>query len=415
MRRSLLALFGLVLALVPAHAAPLALHRGVGVHEWLNWAPLDATGAYRQPPYRGIAEWLSGARPLSDWPPGDPFAQIRAMGFDFVRLSVDPGPLLASTGADRAEALAVLESAVRHVTESGLKVVFDLHAVTQKPQYSLAGLEERADSPGTLAYRAMVADSAAMLARFDPGMVAIEPYNEPAFYPCAGQGNGQWQRIMAATIADIRARSAELTIVATGACGGGITGLVDLDPDFDDPNILYSFHMYEPHAFTHQRLDDARAFGSGLPWPASAGTPGIVLETLLAHMQAAGMDDAAQAANLALVRPVIADYFRADWGEAQLQARFAEALAWAEAHDIPARRLFMGEFGAILVSPDGRTGAYNADRLRYVRAVREAAEAAGIAWSIWEYSNPYGMSVIRPEGPAIPDTDLLAALGLAAQ
>src|SRR6185437_13010851 len=97
MRRLLIAL--LLLVLLPATAeAALPLDRGVAIHEWLNWAPWAADGSYRWPPYRSVAEWLSGSRPAADWPKGDEFARIRAMGFDFVRLSVDPGPLLAYTG-----------------------------------------------------------------------------------------------------------------------------------------------------------------------------------------------------------------------------------------------------------------------------------------------------------------------------
>ena len=72
----------------------------------------------------------------------------------------------------------------------------------------------------------------------------------------------------------------------------------------------------------------------------------------------------------------------------------------------------MGEFGAILMTPDGRMGAFNQDRLRYLAAVRQEAERHGFPWSIWEYSNPYGMSVIVPEGPAVPDAELLDVLGL---
>ena len=93
-------------------------------------------------------------------------------------------------------------------------------------------------------------------------------------------------------------------------------------------------------------------------------------------------------------------------------SRIGEAVDWARANGIPPERLFMGEFGAILMSPDGRMGAFNADRLRYLTAVRQAAEANGIAWAIWEYANPYGMSVIAPSGPAVPDQEMLGALGL---
>jgi hypothetical protein len=72
----------------------------------------------------------------------------------------------------------------------------------------------------------------------------------------------------------------------------------------------------------------------------------------------------------------------------------------------------MGEFGAMLMSPDGRSGAFDADRLRYLEALRRLAESYGIPWSVWEFSNPYGMSVIAPTGPALPDRKLLEALGL---
>lgn len=412
MTRLGLALFAALCLAAPAFSQPLALQRGVAVHDWLNWAPLDQDGTYRWPPYRSEQEWLSGARPLTDWPPGDQFERIRAMGFDFVRLSVDPGPLAASDGDTRQQAIAVLDRAVRQISAADLKVVFNLHGVSQVPQYGMDMIYGGADSQGVTEYRAMVRDVAVMLAGIGVDRVAIEPFNEPAYYPCDASGTEDWQRIMADTVADIRAVSTDLTIVATGACGGSITGLVDLDPSFDDPNMLYSFHMYEPHSFTHQRLDDTESFASGLPWPASEGSPAVAIDTLRSFMDRAGIGAARQARNLLEVQPIVAEYFAEDWGPRQLQERFGEALSWADKHAIGSDRLFMGEFGAILMTPDGRMGAFNADRLRYLTAVREQAEAHGIPWSIWEYTNPYGMSVILPTGPADADTEMLTALGL---
>jgi endoglucanase len=397
-----------------AIAAPIELRRGVGMHDWLNWSPLNEDGTYRWPPYRDEAEWLAGARPLSDWPEGDQFTRIRAMGFDFIRLSVDPGPLAASAGAERQEALDILEAAVRKATSAGLKVVFNLHGVSQVPQYGMDMIYGGADSEGVASYRQMVAEVARMLDTVGVADVAIEPYNEPAYYPCDASGTEDWQRIMADTVADIRGVSAELTVVATGACGGSITGLTDLDPDFDDPNLLYSFHMYEPHSFTHQRSDDPDGFASGLPWPASAGSPDQTIAALRAHMDAEGIDMGLQARTVIDLQGVVAEYFAEDWGQGQLEARIGEAVTWAESHDIAPARLFMGEFGAILMTPDGRMGAFNQDRLRYLAAVRQEAEKYGFPWSIWEYSNPYGMSVILPEGPAVPDDELLDILGLKA-
>ena len=412
MKRLAAALACLLLIATGAAAAPLVLHRGVGLHQWLNWSPLAADGSYLWPAYRTVDEWLANDRPASEWPAGDPLAAIRVLGFDFVRLTVDPGPLLATEGERRQEALAVLSDAVEKLIAADLKVVFNLHSISQVPQYSKDVINAPAGSPDVASYIAMTADVVRMLAPLGLDKVAFEPFNEPSHYPCDASGTDDWQRIMTDTVKAVRAVSPDITLVATGACGGDVIGLVYLEPDFDDPNILYSFHMYEPHLFTHQRSDVEGDFASGLPWPASAGSPDAVIDALSAHMQAAGLGPAEQARNLYAVGGYIEQYFAEDWGQPQLEARFAQVVDWARANDIPTSRLFMGEFGAILMSPDGRMGAFDADRLRYLTAVRREAERYGIPWAVWEYSNPHGMSVILPIGPAVPDLPMLRALGL---
>lgn len=416
MRTAILALSAMLatasFAVAPATAAPLDLKRGVAVHEWLNWSPLEPDGTYRWPPYRTQAEWLSGARPASDWAAGDKFELIRSLGFDFIRLTVDPGPLLSTEGAKRQEALALLAANVSAVTRSGLKVVFNVQPVTQVQAYSNDLVNGPANAPGVALYQGMIADLARTLAPLGTDKVALEPFNEPAHYPCTTDGDNEWQQIMSTTVAAIRAVSADITIVATGGCGGNVDGVTDLDPSFDDPNILYSFHMYEPHLFTHQRADQEGDFASGLPWPASEGTPEAVRTMLAARMEAAGVSPDDQARQLEAVRGYIDEYFTENWGEAQMQARLKQAADWARSYDIPTSRLFMGEFGAILMTDDGRSGAFDADRLRYLETLRKIAEGYGIPWSVWEFSNPYGMSVIKPKGPALPDLRMLKALGL---
>jgi hypothetical protein len=387
--------------------------RGVGIHEWLNWAPIQKDGSYRWPPYRSVEDWLAGSRPLTDWPKGDPFERIRGLGFDFVRLTVDPGPLLATNGVKQRQALDILAQAVRRINSAGLGVVFNLHGVSQVPAYDMDILYDGAESDGVMQYRRMVRAVAAMLAELKTSEIAFEPYNEPAYYPCDASGTEDWQRIMAATVSDIRSVARDLTIIATGACGGSITGLTDLDPTFDDSKVLYSFHMYEPHSFTHQKSENGDNFKSGLPWPALTGSAQSVREGLRLHMQAAGLSEMEQQANLDQLATDIDLYFRENWSVGILQRRIGEAVGWARKHNIPATRLFMGEFGVMRLSSDGRSGAYDVDRLTYLQAARTTAEGFGMPWSVWEYSNPHGMTVIEPVGQAVPDQDLLKALGLA--
>ncbi len=59
-------------------------------------------------------------------------------------------------------------------------------------------------------------------------------------------------------------------------------------------------------------------------------------------------------------------------------------LDWVSHNNIPASRLFLGEFG-VATLPD--KGALNSDRSRWLLAVRKAAEASGIAWAFWEYTD----------------------------
>ena len=389
------------------------VHKGVGLHEWMNWSPLEADGSYRWPPYQSVEQWLTRYRPLTDWPAADPVARIRAVGFDFVRLTIDPGPLLDSSGPRRDEAIAVIREAASKLIGANLSVVVNLHSISQVPKYGKDVMIAGADSPEIAWYRQMVVDLTRGLLPLGTEKLAIEPFNEPTLYPCEAPQQADWQKVMETQVAAIRAVSQQITIVATGLCAGGVDGLVALKPTFDDPNILYSFHMYEPHVFTHQQPPTEGDYGSGLPWPNGGSTAEQAIAGLRDAMSAAGVPELEQYRQIGAVLPAVQEYFAETWDEARLAARIGEAIAWGDRNRIPTSRLFMGEFGVIVQSADKKIGAPEADRSRYIRTARTIAEAHGIPWSVWEYSNPFGMTVIVPEGAAVPDRDLLVALGLA--
>ena len=54
-------------------------------------------------------------------------ATLRAVGFDFVRIPVDPGPLAAFAGKWRAQLLADVMDAVRMALDAGLSAIVNLH------------------------------------------------------------------------------------------------------------------------------------------------------------------------------------------------------------------------------------------------------------------------------------------------
>jgi endoglucanase len=386
-----------------ASDGPVELKRGVSIHEWLNWAPVTQTGDYRWPPYNDLMEWGSTRD----------FARIKALGFDFVRLSVDPGPLLASEGEKHEEALARLEQAVRFVTASGLKVVFDLHPVSQVPAWSAKALEVSADDKMAARYRDIVASVAGMLTRVGTDATVLELMNEPQYYPCDGGSGGEWKSVLQGLVGAARKVAPDLTLIVTGACGGNVKGLVQLDPaEFDDERLLYSFHFYEPLDFTHQGVAEASDV-KGAPWPADeVATPLALVYSKLLIGQDESLAANDRAKKLAEVRRYIESYIGDRWDEDRLKARFGEVRAWAERHDLPPSRLFLGEFSAMRAT-DHRGGALDADRYRWLSAVRREAEALGAPWAYWEYSNPHGMSLTTADESRRPDIVVLEALGLA--
>src|SRR6266851_6989983 len=63
------------------------------------------------------------------WNTAQDIALIKAMGFDHVRLSVNPQPMFRHKQADRipADYLGYLDAAVKMILEHGLAVIIDIH------------------------------------------------------------------------------------------------------------------------------------------------------------------------------------------------------------------------------------------------------------------------------------------------
>jgi hypothetical protein len=403
-----------------AAASPLSLRRGVSIHEWLNWSPL------RKPPDAAAPPRTDSQDPSTPyaWPPysrapapitAKDLHTIRARGFDFVRLSVDPGPMLSVTGARRREALAILGNAVKLALSAGLKVVFDYHPVGQVPVYSLAALNVGPADPAAIAYREMVAETAAFLTALVPSaaqLIAMDLFNEPQFYPCDGSGGRQWQGVLAGLVKAVRARAPDLTLIVSGACGGNIKGLTNIDPrQLADANLLYSFHYYEPLTFTHQGTE-ANKWLTAVPWPNSVRSLEQSIALSLARLeQHKTMPAADRLAAETRLRSELQKYHATEQGDATVEAAFAGLVRWARANGLSPAQLFMGEFGVMAAAPR-RGGANDADRLRWLTAVRREAEKHAIAWAYWEYSNVHGMSLTSPASRREFDPIALQALGL---
>jgi endoglucanase len=406
-RRTLLT-GGLALAAVgprPAGAgpAPLILRRGIALWPWFSLTtefPAPRTD-YAWPPFQAD-------RPV---PSRDDLLKLAELGFDFVRLPIDPGPFVAFTGARRAALLGSLTDAVGLALAAGLKVLVNVQANAATHHFTPDAFYGSLQAALLPAYRALIGDLARLCARTDPTRVALEPVNEPP-QAC---GAVAWNAIQAQMLDAARAAAPSLTLVATGACGGLASGLTALDPTAlaRFAPILFSFHFYEPYLFSHQGAtwlteEPFYRWMNAVPWPGRADR---VADSLAAARARAGSDrtvpDAEKTADLAIIAAKLQEYAEAAPGPAYLAAAMAPVATWADLHGISPGHVVMGEFGAL--RSDARyTASHSADRAAYIRDVRVAAERAGFAWSFWNLFDGFGLMT---DAHGV-DAALIPALGL---
>ena|SRR5580658_1422866 len=340
------------------------LRRGINASEW--FAQVYDKGGYTKEHFQS-------------WTTAEDIALIKSMGFDHVRLSVDPQPMMVSHRPDEipAEYLGYLDSAVKIILDQGLAVVIDLH-----PESDFKARLAKDDS-----FVQEFADFWRALARhystWDEERLFFEILNEPEF-----SDRYRWYGVQAKLAATIREGAPQHTMIAAGAHWSNNDELVFLQP-LRDPNMIYNFHFYEPHIFTHQGAMWGAYFWhwvKGLRYPSSPESAAKV---------AASVPDAVD-------RLVVIRYGQDHWDAARIDAEITQVAEWARQHGVP---VVCNEFGVYRAYADPR------DRQAWIHDVRTALERHGMGWTMWDYSGSFGV-VTKKDGRTMPDERTLRALGL---
>jgi endoglucanase len=164
------------------------------------------------------------------------------------------------------------------------------------------------------------------------------------------EGCDDWQALAERAARTIRAIDPQRTIIVEPAAWGGPDGLNDLVP-LPISNVVYSVHMYMPHAFTHQGVHTA---GPAYHYP--------------------GLLEGKQ------------------WDKAQLEAALRPVIEFQKAYGV---HIYIGEFSAIRWAPEGSAG-------RYLKDLIEIFESHGWDWSYHAFREWSGWSV--EHGPDRNDT-----------
>ncbi len=149
-----------------------------------------------------------------------------------------------------------------------------------------------------------------------------------------------WNAILLQGLEAVRASNPNRPVIIGPVHWNGIRGLPQLKLP-DDPNLIVTVHMYNPHDFTHQVASWADDKVRGLknqPW----GTA----EELTA-----------------------------------LKRELQQAADWSKQHNRP---IYLGEFGAFEKAP-------HASRIRWTSAVARTAEELQMSWAYWEFGAGFGI------------------------
>ena len=328
------------------------------------------------------SEWFAQSRDYSpqrlrSYTTLDDIVRMHSMGFDHIRLSIDPAIFDCPAVWSQCERVQALDEVIAKALSQDLAIIIDLHPSDEYKKQ--LGISDNAVEKFTILWTRI----AEYYSRSDPNRVFFEVLNEPEL-----DDHFRWGGIEQKAVAEIRRSAPAHTIIVEGGGYANIDDLVRM-PQFADGNLIFNFHYYDPHIFTHQGASWGSPFWISLrqvPFPASPETiqPAIAIQS----------DDFA--------RWRLTEYGLESWGPDRVEAEMQFVADWAKSRGVP---ITCNEFGVYrkFSNPD--------DRQRWIATARVAMEHHKIGWTMWDYQGGFGV-VAKENGATVDDKGVLQALGL---
>lgn len=275
------------------------------------------------------------------------FEQVKAWGFDHVRLPLDWNNAFTLEIKPREEVLSRYDNAVKGLTKRGLRVIVDLHrcpghnfeAALHGEQSFFSNASQRKDC---LKIWSILAERLGSVEG-----ILLEPLNEPV-----APDSQTWNAVKAEIACEIRRFAPKATLLIGSNRWNTPSEFEHLTP-LDDDNVVYSFHYYLPTIFTHQKAPWVAnpAFQQTLSFP---GDYPVVKEM----------------SNLTIESGL--------WDKRKMYASMQDVFDFREKYQV---QVACNEFGVYMAGPDRQS------QMNWMQAILEIFKENEIGWSYWTYKN----------------------------
>lgn len=335
------------------------IQRGVNIAIWLSQT--ETRGEARQ---RGFTE--KEVKQLADW------------GFDHFRLPVDEVQLFHEDGTMDMETMGLAENVIKWCKKYGLKVIFDFHVLRahyfnnnkENPLFTSEAEQEKMCKMWT--------EIATHLNKYSEKLLAFEIMNEPV-----ARHDEDWNKVETKVIAALRSINKKRVLVLASNMWDSADHMPTLAIPDGDPNIMLTFHFYEPMILTHYTAN----------WT-------DLKDIRLSHVQYPG-------------KPISTEDFekldekqqeQVKWFYQQTFDKTWMRGRWQKAIDVAHQKgltLYLGEFGCL--PSVGKTS-----RLAWINDVVSLCNELHIPHAYWEYKSGFGFC--KWEDGSLTNPDLLKAL-----
>ncbi|MCL2210654.1 MAG: glycoside hydrolase family 5 protein [Treponema sp.] len=302
------------------------------------------------------------------------FEDVKSLGADVVRLPVAFHNFLNSEKMIEPALLNYLDTVVEWARKHQIFLILDNHSF-----HPVNATDDNIDK-----ILIPVWEQLAKHFKESGSYLIYEILNEPHII-----ADERWNEIQGAAIEAIRKIDRDRLIIIGGTNYNSIDKMLKV-PVYPDSKLIYTFHFYDPHIFTHQGATwnkPSLAPLSNLPFPVKDDFTCPVHETF----KGTWVEESLK-------------YYRTDSKLEKLRGSLDKVCAFAKDNNVP---VYCGEFGVFMIQSPAQ------DRVFWYKFFCDELAKRNIPWTCWDYFGGFGIFKTMQRGgfPSDLNMEIVKAMG----